>query len=83
MDLQPGNYCLLSISDSGPTKDSEIISKIFEPFFTTGDFGTGDLEKAAVNGFVHQSNGNIRIERDPQKGDIVQIFLPQFEEATA
>jgi signal transduction histidine kinase len=83
MDLQPGNYCLLSISDSGPTMDSEIISRIFEPFFTTGDFGTGDLEMAAAYGFVRQSDGHISIESDPQKGNILQIFLPQFEEATA
>ncbi|MBN2324986.1 MAG: hypothetical protein JXQ30_14750 [Spirochaetes bacterium] len=82
-DLHPGRYCLLTITDSGPALDKELISRVFEPFFTTGDFGTGDLELAAAYGFIRQSDGHIEIESNPEKGNVFCVYLPQFEDKTA
>jgi len=83
IDLKPGKYCLLTINDSGPAIDREIITRIFEPFFTTGDFGTGDLEMAAAYGVVRQSDGYIEIKSNPEKGNVCSVYLPQFQEAIA
>ncbi|MCZ7599686.1 MAG: ATP-binding protein [Gammaproteobacteria bacterium] len=77
-DIPPGDYCALSVSDTGTGMDSETAARVFEPFFTTKPPGQGTgMGLSMVYGFASQSSGGVRIYSEVGVGTTVRIYLPR------
>jgi nitrogen-specific signal transduction histidine kinase/ActR/RegA family two-component response regulator len=77
LDVHPGNYVLLTVSDTGHGIDKEAMEHIFEPFYTTKEPGVGTgLGLAMVFGIVKSHKGHISCRSAPGTGTTFKIYLP-------
>ena len=77
VEVPPGDYVQIDISDTGKGIEPAVLQRVFEPFFTPQAFGSGSgLGLSMVYGFVRQSGGNIRIRSTPGQGTHVRFVLP-------
>ena len=74
--LPPGEYVMLSVSDTGCGMDEETVARIFEPFFTTKPEGTG-LGLATVFAVAQQAGGDVTVESQPDVGSTFRVFMPR------
>jgi signal transduction histidine kinase len=76
----PGEYVVISVSDTGSGMPRDVLAKAFEPFFTTKEIGKGSgLGLSQALGFAKQSGGGMRIESRVGEGTSVKVFLPRAE----
>jgi signal transduction histidine kinase len=80
--LKSGEYVRLSITDSGPGMQPELIDRAVMPFFTTKDPKEhSGMGLTAAYSFVLQSGGHLFIDSDGQSGATVNLFLPRLPES--
>jgi PAS domain S-box-containing protein len=77
---KPGDYVLLTVTDTGTGMDQETLDRVFDPFFSTKDTGRGiGLGLAAAYGIVKNHGGYIDVESLEGQGTSVSIYLPAIE----
>ncbi|SDT20948.1 His Kinase A (phospho-acceptor) domain-containing protein [Pseudomonas asplenii] len=77
--LEPGDYVLLQVRDTGCGMPENIISRVFDPFFTTKPIGQGTgLGLSMIYGFSKQSHGHVCIDSTVGQGTSVNLYLPRY-----
>ncbi len=84
LELAKGDYIKITLSDTGPGIEPEIIDQIFDPYFTTKEIGKGSgMGLAVVHGIVKGHNGAITVDSQSGKGATFTILLPVVTEKPA
>ena len=78
LGLQPGQYVLLSVTDTGSGMPPDVLARAFEPFYTTKPIGQGTgLGLSQLYGFARQSGGHVAIYSEEGYGTTVKFYLPR------
>jgi PAS domain S-box-containing protein len=83
-EVEPGDYVMLSVSDTGIGMAPDVLERALEPFFTTKPPGDGSgLGLSMIFGFARQSGGHLRIDSEPGHGTTVRLYLPRAPSVAA
>ncbi len=84
VDLKPGPYLKLRVSDTGAGMDAKTMERIFDPYFTTKGVEKGSgLGLAVVSGIVKRHKGAVTVRSEPGKGATFSVYIPRIKTATA
>ncbi|MBV8916250.1 MAG: PAS domain S-box protein [Acetobacteraceae bacterium] len=79
VDMAPGEYVSIALTDTGIGMSEDVASRAFDPFFTTKPLGGGTgLGLSMVHGFSRQSGGQVRLTSKLGSGTTVQLLLPRY-----
>jgi hypothetical protein len=77
-DVDPGDYVVVSVSDTGTGMPPDVVAKAIDPFFTTKPVGEGSgLGLSMIYGFAKQSGGHLRIYSEVGQGTTIKLYLPR------
>jgi signal transduction histidine kinase/CheY-like chemotaxis protein len=78
LEIEPGQYVKLAITDTGQGIEQAVLERVFEPFFSTKPIGQGTgLGLSQVYGFIKQTGGHVQIHSEPGHGTTVELYLPR------
>ncbi len=80
--VNPGDYVMISVTDSGSGMSPSVLAKAFDPFFTTKPTGQGTgLGLSMIYGFAQQSGGHVTLQSTVGEGTQVHLYLPRHADA--
>jgi PAS domain S-box-containing protein len=81
-ELEPGEYVMIDVSDTGCGMEQKMLAHIFDPYFTTKVKGEGTgLGLSVVHGIVKSYQGHIAVYSEPGKGSSFHVYLPRMAES--
>jgi PAS domain S-box-containing protein len=82
IEVEPGEYVVVALTDNGTGMSQEVLDHAFEPFFTTKPVGKGTgLGLSSIYGFAKQTGGNLTIYSEEGQGTTIKLYIPRAREA--
>jgi two-component system, cell cycle sensor histidine kinase and response regulator CckA len=80
LGIQPGDYVVFTVTDTGIGMNEEVRRRLFEPFFTTKTDGKvlgSGLGLSTVYGIVHSHHGAIHVDSNRGRGSTFTVRFPK------